>query len=190
MLTINDLGVGTTFVYESTPYEVLDSQHLKMAQRRAVLQTKIKNLITGNVLTRNFSQSDYFEEAEIEKKPIKFLYKHRGKYFFCEIDDPSKRFELNAKLIGPSAKFLKANTEVTAFYFNDKAINMAMPIKIELEVVETPPGARGNTATGGTKTAKLESGAEIQVPLFIEHGEIIVINTQLGSYVERTKNNQ
>jgi elongation factor P len=185
MLTHNDLRKGVRFILDNEPYEVLEFSPLKKAQRRVVIQTKIKNLITGNVFSRNFHQGDVFEEAEIEKFKAKFLYSHKGRYFFCEESNPSKRFDLTEEQIGNIAKFLKPNTIVEGLIFQDRIINISLPIKIQLKVLETPPGVKGDRAQSGTKTAILETGAEINVPLFIEKGDIIEINTETEEYVRR-----
>lgn len=185
MLTHTDLKKGTQFIYEGQPWQVLDSLHVKMAQRRPVVQTKIKNLITGAVQERNFQQGDIFEETELIKKNIKFLYSNRGEYWFCEENDPSKRFYFEEIKLGPQAKFFKPNSFVEGIIFNDKIINVLAPIKVQLKVKEAPPGVKGNRAQGGTKEATLESGATIQVPLFVEEGDIIEVNTELGEYVKR-----
>lgn len=182
---MNNLKPGVNFILEGAPYVVLESHHLKVAQRRPVMQTKIKNLITGNVQNRNFAQSDSFQEAEIERKPIKFIYSHRGKYFFSEQKNPSKRFDLDENLIGEQKIYLKPDSQVEAIYFNDKIINIALPVKIKLRVTEAPPNIKGNTAQGGTKTAILESGAKVQVPLFVKTGDEIIVNTQTGFYASR-----
>ena len=184
---MNDLKIGTFFIWEGQPFEVLHSQHLKMQQRRPVLQTKIKNLISGKIIERNFQQSDSFEEADIQKKEVKFLYSHRGEYWFSEADDPSKRFELDENIIGESSQFLKPDTLISALLFSDKIINIELPVKIDFKVIEAPPSLRGNTAQGGTKQVKIETGAQISAPLFIEKGDVIRINTQTGEYTERTE---
>jgi len=185
MLTHTDLKKGTQFIYENQPWEVLDSLHVKMAQRRPVVQTKIRNLINGSVQEKTFQQGDMFEEAGLIKKNIKFLYSNKGQYFFCEANDPSKRFSFAAEQIGKHAKFFKPNSLVEGLIFNDNIINVLAPIKVQLKVKEAPPGIKGDRAQGGTKAAVLESGAEIQVPLFIEEGDTIEVNTELGEYVKR-----
>ena len=185
MLGMNDLKIGTFFIIEGQPYEILFSQHLKMQQRRPVMQTKIKNLLTGKVIERNFQQSDYFEEADIEKKEVKFLYSHRNEFWFSELDDPSKRFKLGNDIIGEASKFLKPNTLISALLFNGEIINIELPVKMDFKVVEAPPSVRGNTAQGGTKQVKLETGAMVDVPLFINEGDIVRVNTQTGEYAER-----
>lgn len=185
MLTHTDLKKGTQFIYENQPWEVLDSLHVKMAQRRPVVQTKIKNLLNGSVQEKTFQQGDMFDEAEIVRKNIKFLYSNKGQYFFCEENDPSKRFSFTEDQIGTKAKFFKPNSLVVGLVFNDKIINVLAPIKVQLKVKEAPPGIKGDRAQGGTKEAVLESGAVIQVPLFIEEGDVIEINTELEEYVKR-----
>ena len=185
MLSHTDLKKGIQFIYEGQPWQVLDSLHVKMAQRRPVVQTKIKNLINGSVQEKTFQQGDMFQEAELVKKNIKFLYSNKGEYWFCEENDPSKRFSFTEEKLGEQAKFFKPNSLVEGILFNDEIITVVSPIKVALKVKETPPGIKGDRAQGGTKEATLESGAVIQVPLFIEEGDIIEINTELGSYVKR-----
>jgi len=185
MLTHTDLKKGVEFIYENQPWIVLEAQLLKMAQRRPVIQSKIRNLIDGRVQEKNFQQGDVFEEANLEKHEIKYLYNSKGQYWFCEPNDPSKRFFFTEEQIGPQAKYLKPNEIVIGIVWNEKVINFQLPIKVELKVKETPPGIKGDRAQGGTKEAKLESGATIQVPLFIEEGDIIEINTETGEYVRR-----
>lgn len=188
MLSHNDIRKGVRFILDGEPYEVLDFSPLKKAQRRVVIQTKIKNLITGAVFDRNFHQGDVFEEAELIKFKAKFLYSHRDCYFFCEESNPSKRFDLTKEQIGEVTKFLKQNEIVEGLIFKDKIINISLPIKVHLKVTQSPPGIRGDRAQGGTKVVVLETGTEINVPLFIEEGDIIEINTETGEYVRRISN--
>lgn len=196
MLTHTDLKKGIQFIFEGQPWEVLEAQAMKMAQRRPVIQSKIRNLIDGRVQERNFQQGDIFEEANLEKKEIKFLYSNpvrggasnganKGQYFFCEINDPSKRFSFTEARVGSQAKFLKPNEIVTSLIFEEKIISFILPIKVQLKIKESAPGVKGDRAQGGTKSAILESGAEIQVPLFVEEGDTVEINTETGQYVRR-----
>ncbi len=165
---------------------VLETHHLKMQQRRPVVQTIFRNLLSGKQLERNFAQSDVFEEADIQRKQVRFLYAHRDQYWFAEPSDPSKRFELDEVIIGEGAiRFLKPNTILEALLWNEKVINVSLPIKMEFKVVEAPPSVRGNTAQGGTKTVKIDTGTELNVPLFINEGDTIIVNTETGQYVER-----
>jgi len=185
MLTHTDLKKGVRFIYEKQPWEVLEAQLLKMAQRRPVIQSKIKNLINGTVKEKNFQQGEVFSEAELEKKNIKFLYSNKGHYFFCEENNPKNRFSFTEDQIGKQAKFFKPNSLVEGILFNDKIINISAPIKVQLLVKESPPGTKGDRSQGGTKPAVLESGATVQVPLFIEEGDTIEVNTELGEYAKR-----
>ncbi len=185
MLTHTDLRKGVRIILDGEPYEVLESQPMKKAQRRVVIQTKIKNLINGNVLSQNFHQGDSFEEAELLKFKAKFLYLHRGRYFFCYEENPSQRFDLGEEQIGPGSKFLKPNQIVEEITFNKKVISISLPIKIQLKVTEAPPGFRGERAQPGNKIVTLETEAKINVPLFIEQGDVIEINTETGEYTRR-----
>lgn len=187
MLTINDFQSGTTIIIDGQPFEVLDVSHSKTAQAQHVAQTKLRNLVTGAVILRNFKQSETFEEAEIEYVNVKFLYSHRGEFWFCEENNPKNRFALAESVIGEQTKYLKPNTVVEAARFNEKIINVELPIKMDFKVTEAPPAIRGNTAQGGTKVVKLETGAEINAPLFINEGDIVRVNTRTGQYVERVK---
>jgi len=186
-LGVNQLKQKTFFIYEGQPYVVLETHHLKMQQRRPTVQVNMRNLINGKVLERNFAQSDVFEEADVEKQKVKYLYGHRGQYWFAEEKDSSKRFELSEELLGNITKFLKPNTILEAVSFEGKIITVELPIKMEFKVVEAPPAVKGNTAQGGVKQVKLETGAAINAPLFINEGDMVRVNTETGEYVERVE---
>lgn len=181
----SELKKGARIILDNDPYEILESMPLKKAQRRVVIQTKIKNLINNNVYDRNFHQGDIFEEAEMEKFQAKFLYCHREKYFFCNIKNPSERFDFSKQQISSVVDFLKPGQIIDGLIFNGKIINISLPIKIQLKIVQAPPGIKGDTAQGGTKSVVLETGAKIAVPLFIEEGDTIEINTEKSEYVRR-----
>lgn len=185
MLSYNELKKGTVFIIDEQPYEVLESQFVRMQQRKPVMQTKIKNLITGKIEARNFHQNETFREGEIFRRAVKFLYAHREEYWFAEPENPKKRFLIKEKLLGETKNYLKANENVTLRIFDEQIIGADVPIKMEFAVKETPPGFKGDTAQGGSKIAKLENGLEIQVPLFINEGDSVVVNTQTGQYVSR-----
>ncbi|MFH1657239.1 MAG: elongation factor P [bacterium] len=185
MLSHNDLKKGIKFILDDQPYEVLDSSFLFKGRGSSVAQAKVKNLITGAVFSKTFHAGENFKEAEIEKIKIKFLYCHRDKFFFCQDDNSVKRFDLPKEVIGQSAVYLKSNEIVEGIKFQGKIINIFLPIKVQLEVIEAPPGIKGNRAQSGTKTAILETGIQINVPLFIETGDVIEVNTEKGEYVRR-----
>jgi len=187
MLSYTELTKGVLIIYEGDPYEVVDSHFLRMQQRKAVVQTKIKNLITGKVLDRNWQASDNFEEAEIEKKSANFIYASKGEYWFNEEGNSKNRFQLSEEIIGPGAQFLKPNTKVATMLFQGNVINVALPVKMEFVVKEAPPSIKGNTAQGGTKQVELENGAKINVPLFVNEGDVVRVNTETGEYTERVE---
>ena len=185
MLTYSELKKGTVFIVEGEPYEVLESQFVRMQQRKPVMQTKIRNLMSGKVESRNFHQNETFKEGVIERRDVKFLYTHRGEYWFAEPENPKERFLIKEELLGEVKSYLKSNERVTLRIFEDRIIGAGVPIKMEFAVKETPPGFKGDTAQGGSKIAKLENGLEVQVPLFINEGDTVVVNTQTGQYVSR-----
>ena len=166
---------------------VLETFHLKMQQRRPTVQVKMRNLMNGKILERNFAQSDIFEEADVQRQSVKFLYAHRNQYWFSYKNDPSKRFELSEDILGNAVKFLKPNTILEAIIFEGKVITAELPVKMEFKIIEAPPSIRGDTAQGGVKQAKIETGAYINVPLFIDEGDIVRVNTETGEYVERAE---
>ncbi|MCK4474087.1 elongation factor P [Candidatus Parcubacteria bacterium] len=179
------LKKGTIIIIEKTPYEIISASPLFKGRGHSVLQTKLKNLISGNVISKTIRGSENFEEAEIKKIQAKFLYSHREKFFFCGKDNPSFRFDIAKEIIGEASKFLKPNQIIEAILFKDKIINISLPIKINFKVIEAPPGIKGNRAEAGTKIVTLETGTQISVPLFIEQGDIIEVNTEAGEYVRR-----
>lgn len=187
MLTHNELKRGVQVIVDGEPYEVLEASPLKMAMRRPVIQSKIKSLISGKTIERNFQQGDTFQEADIEKFKAKFVYGHRGKYVFCEVDDPSKRFELTVDQVGEGMRFLKSNEVIDGLKFEGNIINISLPVKVQLRVTDAPPGLKGDSAKGGTKLVTLETGAQIQAPLFIETGDVLEINTDTGEYSKRVQ---
>jgi len=194
MLSYNELKVGTLFVKDGEPYEVLEYAFIRMQQRKPVAQLKIKNLITGKVQNYAAHQNESFEETKIEILPVKFIYKHQGRlpagrqeYWFQEPSNSKNRFLLAEEVVSDAGQYLKPNLEVKAFKFREKIINIELPIKIDLKVLEAPPAVRGDTAQGGTKTVTLETGAKVNVPLFINEGDIVRINTATGEYTERVE---
>lgn len=182
---INDLKSGSLILIDSTPYQVLEVSRLHMGRGGSSVQTKIRNLKTGQVFNRNFKPADTFAEAEIEKKPLIFLYTHRGEYVFTEPGKPKDRFSLKEEILGENKKWLKPNTELAAIFLKGELLNFMLPIKMDFKVTEAPPGLQGDRSQAGTKTVTIETGAVIQAPLFINTGDVIRINTETGEYVER-----
>lgn len=187
MLSYTELKPGACVVLDNQPYLVMESEFLRMQQRKPVMKTKLKNLITGRTADRSFQSSDEIKEAELEKIKSRFIYENKGECWFHETDNPKNRFSLKSEKVGKPAGFLKSELEITAIKFGDIIINVELPIKAEYKIVEAPPAIRGDTAQGGAKTVVLETGAKISAPLFINEGDIIKVNTQTGEYVERVK---
>lgn len=187
MLTHTDLKKGAQIIVDGQPCEVLEATPQRYAQRKLMIQTKIRNLLTGSVLDKTVHQGETFEEAELERVDVKFVYNHRGKLIFCEAETPTVRFELPEEKIGQASKFLKSNQVLTGIKFNGKIVNIVLPVKVQLKVTDAPPGVKGERAQAGTKQATLESGAIVNVPLFVEEGDIIEINTESGEYVKRVE---
>lgn len=190
MLEYSEVKERKIILWEGQPFEVIHSHVFRKQQRKPVNATKLKNLITGRVAEVSFASSDKVEEADIITRPAKYLYIAKGEVWFCDPKDPSKRFALKEDVVGDKIKFVKTNTEIEQIIFiNDDeeelVIGVKIPVKVELKVTDAPPSIKGSTVTGGNKVATLETGATVNVPLFINIGEVIRINTDTGEYVER-----
>ena len=185
IIPYQELEKGKRIILNNQPYQIMECSSMFKGRGHSVLQTKLKNLITGEIIPKTFHPSDSCEEAEVSKIEARFIYSHRDKYVFCEKNNPAKRFELTKKQIGQAAALLKQNQDVEGIVFNNQVINISLPIKIQLIVKEAPPGVKGDRAQGGNKTVVLETGAEINVPLFIKEGDVIEVNTERFEYVRR-----
>jgi len=185
MPSYSELNRGKIIVVNDQPYEIIEAQSTFKGRGHSYLQMKLRNLINGSILSRSAQPRDSFEEAEVEEQEAKFIYGSKNKYVFSDVKDASKRFELTEEQIGEKAKFLKPNQEVTTIVFNNKIINVIIPIKVQLKVTEVPPGVKGDRAQSGTKLVTLETGAKIDAPLFVNEDDIIEINTESGEYVRR-----
>ena len=185
MLDYNEATVHKYIIYENEPWEVIASHVFRKQQRKPVNAVKLRNLMTGRITEISFHVSDKVEEAEIDKKEVKYLYNNRGEWWFAEESDASKRFTLPESMVGDAGRFLKPNTVLDAVMFNENIIGLKLPIKMELKVIEAHDTTKGNTAQGATKSVKLETGVEIQVPMFIKEGDIVRVNTETGIYADR-----
>lgn len=185
MLEYNEIKEGKIIVFEGEPYEVIDSHVFRKQQRKPVNATKMRNVKTSRIVEHSFHVSDKAEEADMEKKEVKYLYSNKGENWFSEANDPSKRFQLSEAMLGSGLKFLKQNSVVEAMLFDDEIIGIKLPIKVDLKVTESHPAVKGNTAQNATKVVKLETGVEIQAPMFIKEGDIVRINTTTGQYTDR-----
>ncbi len=194
-LEYNEIKPRKYIIYDDNPYEVLEYHVARTQQRKPQNQVKLRNLINGKVIPATFHAADMVDEADISKKSIKYLYNNKGEYWFCDEKNPSNRFNIEESVLGEQKKFLKENNIVNAkIYTNDDeeevVIGIELPIKLTLKVKSAPPNIKGNTAGSSSgKLAILETGAGVVVPLFIEEGEEIIINTESGEYVERANKN-
>ncbi|MFC1802115.1 elongation factor P [Patescibacteria group bacterium] len=185
MLSYNEIKVRKYIVLDGTPYEVIASLVSSKQANKPTNQTKLKSLIDGKVVQKNFHSSEKVTEADIETKKIKYLYSNRGEVWFNEENNPKNRFSIAEDIIGDKLKFIKENAIVDAVVFNEKIIGIKLPIKVELRVKEAPPAVRGNTAQGANKQVTLETNLVINTPIFIKEGDLLRINTETGEYVER-----
>ncbi len=190
MLQYNEIREKKIIIHDDEPCEVVESHVARTQQRKPQNQVKLKSLISGKTFAATFHVSDMADEADIQKREVMFLYSNRGEYWFCDPTDKSKRFKLEESLIGDSGKFLKENSVVTVMVWTneddeEQIIKLALPIKMNFKVKEAAPAVRGDTAKGGNKIVTLENGTTINVPMFIDEGDTVVINTETGDYVER-----
>jgi elongation factor P len=185
MLEHNDLKRGVRFLLDGEPYEVIDSTFIFKGRGSSTVQAKIKNLINGKVVTKTFHQDDEFEELETKKVDLEFIYSKDNKYFFKEINNPSKRYFLDDKILLNRKNFLKPGMKVTGYFYEEKLLNINLPIKMIFKVTEASIGLRGGREQAGTKPVTIETGAIINVPLFIKTGDLIEVNTETGEYVRR-----
>ena len=185
MLAYNEVLPKKLIIVDGDPYEVLSAWVFRKQQRKPVNQVKMRNLKTGSMAEHTFHVSDKAEEADVETKPAKFIYSRNGEWFFHEIGNPSKRFTIPEEMVGDAGKYLTGNTDVDVRWFEEAPIQVKIPVKMDLKVTEAPPNTRGNTAQGGDKVVVLETGATATVPMFINTGDVIRVNTDTGEYVER-----
>lgn len=185
VLDFSDLkGTGQVIKYNGEPYQIIWSNFMRTAQRKPVIQTKMRNLITGKVMEYSFKYGEKIESAEVMRKKVQFLYNDdEGSHFMNP--ETFETLMVPKELVADQSRYLKEGTDTTIVLYEDKAIGLDLPVKIDLKVMETAPGVKGDTATGGTKPATLETGHVVNVPLFIKEGDVVRVDTRSGDYVER-----
>jgi len=186
MLSATDLRNNSYFIYQEEPYKVLHYKHTHLSRRGADIKVKAKNLQNGAIKNFNFGSSDRFQEADIKKKELQFLYKQEDNFFFM---DPNsyQQIELKKTVIKNKGNFLKEGEKVEVVLWKDKALDINLAPSVVLKVKDCPPGVKGNSATNVFKTASLGNGLKVKVPLFIKKGERIRVDTRSGEYLERVK---
>ena len=184
MISAGDFRNGITFELDGNVVQVIEFQHVKPGKGAAFVRTKYKNVITGAVVERSFNPTDKYPTAYIERKDMQYLYSDGDLYYFMDMETYEQQ-PIDSSKLGPAFQFVKENMEVKVLSYKGNVFGVEPPNFVELEVTETDPGFKGDTATIATKPATLETGAEIKVPLFINQGDMIRIDTRTGEYMER-----
>jgi elongation factor P len=186
MISTTDFRNGVKIEVDGEPYVIVEFQHVKPGKGGAFVKTRIKSLKTGNVLDKNFRSGEQFREPDILEREAQYLYASGNEYYFMDTKS-YEQFFISSEQLGESKSFLKENMVVQIVFYQGKPLSVELPMFVELKIVETDPGFRGDTATGGAKQATIETGATIKVPLYIEEGEVIKIDTRTGTFVERVR---
>lgn len=186
-LSYNEILPKIIINYNNEPYEVLSSRIFRMQMRKPVNQTKLRQLVGGKVIEISFHQNETATEADVDKMMAQYLYTNRGESWFTQVGNPKNRFSFPEEAVHDKAQWLMPNAAVEVLTYEEKPMTIKIPIKVELEVTDAPPAVKGNTVSGGTKLVELVTGAKVDVPLFINTGDIIRINTDSGEYTERVE---
>jgi len=184
MISAGEFRNGVTFELDGQVFKIVEFQHVKPGKGAAFVRTKLKNVITGGVVERTFNPSEKMPKAQIERRDMQYLYNDGGLYYFMDTES-YEQIPLNMEQFGDALKFVKENMMVKILSYKGNVFGVEPPMFVELEITETEPGFKGDTATGGNKPATVETGAIIQVPLFVEIGNIIKIDTRTETYIER-----
>ncbi len=186
-LSYNEILPKTIISYNNEPYEVLSSRIFRMQMRKPVNQTKLRHLVSGKVVEISFHQNETVTEAAVEKMRALYLYTARGESWFAEAGNLKNRFSFPEEVVRDKVQWLTQNSAVDVLTYEEKPMTIKIPVKVELAVREAPPSIKGNTVSGGTKLVTLSTGAKVDVPLFINTGDVVRINTDTGLYSERVE---
>ena len=184
MYDTSDIRKGLKVLMDGNPFTIVEFQFVKPGKGSAFTRTKFKNLLTGAVIEKNIRSGEKLEPANVEEKDMQYLYAEGADYVFMD-SSTYEQVTITGEILGDDALFLKDNLDVTVLFFNDRAVGVTLPTFIVAEVIETEPAVRGDTSGNVTKPAKIETGAEVQVPLFIKEGDVLKVDTRTSSYVER-----
>ncbi|MGL5972510.1 MAG: elongation factor P [Oscillospiraceae bacterium] len=184
MISAGDFRNGVTFDVDGNVMQVIEFQHVKPGKGAAFVRTKVRNVITGSVVEKTFSPTEKFPTAFVERKQMQYLYEDGGLFYFMD-SETYEQTPIDKNTLGDALKFVKENEEVKVLSYKGSVFGVEPPTFVELEILETEPGVKGNTATNVTKSAKVETGAEVKVPMFINEGDKIKIDTRTGEYMER-----
>lgn len=186
MIDTSSFKNGLSIILDGDIFTIVEFQHVKPGKGGAFVRTKLKNVKTGGVIDKTFRAGEKMEQAILERKSMQYIYQQDGEYFLMDLES-FEQIPVRRELIGDSVKYLKENEQVMILAHDGRIIGVELPFTVELEVVETDPGVRGDTASGGSKPAKLETGAVIQVPFFINVGDRLKVDTRTDAYLERAK---
>lgn len=184
MIVAGDFRNGVTFEYDGQIFQVIDFQHVKPGKGAAFVRTKMKNIVTGSTVERTFNPNDKMPKALIERKDMQFLYCDGDLYHFMDVET-YEQIPINKDSVGDSLKFVKENMVCKILSHKGNVFGIEAPTFVELQIIETDPGFKGDTATGATKPATVETGAIVKVPLFVNQDDVIRIDTRTGEYMER-----
>ncbi|MDY0019616.1 MAG: elongation factor P [Anaerolineae bacterium] len=184
MLDANELRKGTTFILDGELYQVLEYQHYKPGRGNAIIRTKIRNLHSGSIIPRNFLSGDHFEEAPVERRSMQYLYED-GEFFYFMDTETYDQIHVDAKMMEDKKGFIKEGAEIVITLLENEALDVELPSAVELKVMESEVAVAGDTATGASKTVTCETGLQVQVPLFINVGDVIRVDTSTGKYNTR-----
>lgn len=184
MISTNDFHTGLTIELDGDIYMVIDFQHVKPGKGSAFVRSKLKNLRSGSTTERTFRAGEKVPRAIIERKEMEYLYGSGEEYIFMDTES-YEQISLSRETLGDNLKYLKENMQLNILLFKGEILGLELPNSVELKVVETEPGFKGDTAAGGSKPAKLETGLVVQVPFFINEGDVLRIDTRTGAYLER-----
>jgi elongation factor P len=185
VLSYNEILLKKVIIFNDEPCLVLDAHVFRKQQRKPVNATKLKGLKSGRLYEQTFHVNETAHEADLENKQVVFIYRKGNEYWFHNEGKPAERFALTEQFIGDQGKFLKDRSEVQALVFDEEIIGIKFPIKVDLKVTEAMPAVKGNTSSSALKQVTVETGATVMVPMFINEGDVISINTETGDYSER-----
>ncbi len=184
MVSAGDFKNGLTIEYEGNIYQIIEFQHVKPGKGAAFVRTKLKNIISGGIVEKSFRPTEKFENAMIERKDMQYLYADGDLYYFMD-SETYEQIAIDGETVGNALKFVKENDSVKICSHQGNVFAVEPPLFVELRITETEPGFKGDTATGATKPATVETGAVVNVPLFVEEGDVLKIDTRTGEYLSR-----
>jgi len=184
MISTNDFRTGVTVTIDGDAWQVVEFQHVKPGKGAAFVRAKMRNLCTGAVVERTFNAAERMPKAIVERRAMQYLYKNGDNFVFMD-NETYEQSELTKEQLGNAINFLKENMEAKVMVYENRILGVELPNTVELTVVETEPGIKGDTATGGSKNATLDTGYVVKVPLFINEGDVLRIDTRSGEYIER-----